>query len=321
MASSYDIINLSDLPVPDAIYIPDAASIFSRWLNRLRELDPTYSALVESDPAYKQGEVNAYQLTLMFQRVNDAVRAVFLASATGTDLEQIGANFNVYRKMITPADPDAVPPVDAVFEDDDAFREIIQMSWAQLNTAGARNAYRFHAKSADPDVLDADAYGPETHHSPGYVDVYVLSREGDGTASAELISKVKERLNADEVRPLSDSVTVMSATIERYTIEAELEIPQGPDAQTVLENAVRVVTQYSSLSHRINTVIPISAIYAALQQAGVTRVRLTSPAADIEAAPGVAPFCTAIKVSRPAAAAQLLYQNEVVTGSGDNNDG
>ena len=180
MASSYDVINLSELAVPDAIVVPDSSEIFSRWLARLRELDSEFDALVESDPAYKQGEVTAYQLTLAFQRVNDAVRAVFLASARNDDLDQLGAAFNVKRLVIEPGDPNAVPPVDPVLEDDNAFRERIQLSWAQLNTAGARNAYRFHAKSADTDVLDADACGPETHNRPGEVDVYVLSRTGRG---------------------------------------------------------------------------------------------------------------------------------------------
>ncbi|MFN1233522.1 baseplate assembly protein, partial [Enterobacter hormaechei] len=68
-----------------------------------------------------------------FQRVNDAVRAVFLASARGADLDQLGAAFNVSRLVINTGDPDAVPPVDPVCEDDDAFRERIQLSWAQLN--------------------------------------------------------------------------------------------------------------------------------------------------------------------------------------------
>jgi len=298
MANSYDVINLSELAVPDAIVMPDAADIFSRWLARLRELDPDFDALVESDPTYKQGEVNAYQLTLAFQRVNDAVRAVFLASAKGADLDQLGAAFNVQRFVITPADPDAVPPVDAVLEDDNAFRERIQLSWAQLNTAGARNAYRFHAKSANADILDADAYGPETHSRPGEVDVYVLSRTGDGTASAELVAIVNSTLDADEVRPLTDYVNTQSAVILNYDIEAVLDIPDGPDAQTVLDNAISVAKSYSLLSHRINTPVPISAVYAALQQSGVSRVRLSSPEVDIEAAPGQAPWCVSINVTR-----------------------
>lgn len=298
MASSYDVINLSALAVPDAILVPDAADIFTRWLARLRELDPEFDALVESDPAYKQGEINAYQLTLAFQRVNDAVRAVFLASARGADLDQLGAAFNVSRLVIDPGDPDAVPPVEPVYESDDAFRERIQLSWAQLNTAGARNAYRFHAKSADNDVLDADAYGPETHNRPGEVDVYVLSRTGNGEASPSLTGKVMSELSADEVRPLTDFVSVKSATIVSYAVTAELDIPDGPDAQTVLENAISTLTSYTLLSHRINAIVPISAIYSALQQPGVSRVKLISPTADLEGAAGQAPWCSAINVTR-----------------------
>ncbi|WP_168404447.1 baseplate assembly protein [Erwinia amylovora] len=298
MANSYDVINLSELAAPDALIVPDAAQIFARWLARLRELDGSFDALVESDPAYKQGEVNAYQLMLAFQRVNDAVRAVFLASATGADLDQLGAAFNVARLVIKPSEPDAVPPAPAVLEDDTAFRERIQLSWAQLNTAGARNAYRFHAKSADTDVLDADAYGPETHSRPGEVEVYVLSRSGNGSAGAPLINAVGNTLNADEIRPLTDFVTVKSALIASYAVTAELEIPDGPDAQTVLENAIDVLTTYTRLSHRIRSVVPLSALYAALQQPGVVRVRLSSPAADIEAVAGQAPFCSSINVTR-----------------------
>ena len=298
MARSSDVINLSALAVPEAIGVPDAAEIFTRWLARLRELDPVFDALVESDPAFKQGEINAYQLALAFQRVNDAVRAVFLASARGADLDQIGAGFNVSRLVINPGDPNAVPPVDPVYEDDDAFRERIQLSWAQLNTAGARNAYRFYAKSADNDVLDADAYGPETHNRPGEVDVYVLSRTGNGEASPSLTEKVMSELSADEVRPLTDYVSVKSATIVSYAVTAELDIPDGPDAQTVLEHAISTLTSYTRLSHRINGLVPLSAIYAALQQPGVTRVRLISPVADLEAAAGQAPWCSAINVTR-----------------------
>ena len=298
MAESYDVINLSDLPVPDAIVVPDAAVIFGAWLARLRELDPEFDALVESDPAYKQGEVTAFQLTLAFQRVNDAVRAVFLASAQKADLDQIGAAFNVERMVIVPANPEAVPPTDAVMEEDDAFRERIQLSWSQLNTAGARNAYRFHARSADEDVLDADAYGPEEHGRAGEVDVYVLSREGNGTASRALLDAVSVRLNADEIRPLTDFVTVKSAIINDYTVTAELEIPDGPDAGEVLENAKNTLMSYTRLANRINGMVPLSAIYAALQQTGVARVILSSPRADIEPATGTAPRCAAVNVTR-----------------------
>ena len=75
-------------------------------------------------------------------------------------------------------------------------------------------------------------------------------------------------------------------------------IPEGPDAQTVLTNATDVLRAYTLLSHRIKALVPLSAVYAALQQSGVTRVRLLSPIADLEAMAGTAPWCTAINVTR-----------------------
>ncbi|CAD6040077.1 baseplate assembly protein [Escherichia coli] len=297
MAANRNIIDMSTLPVPDVVQIPDTEAIFSQWLAKVRELDPEFDALVESEPAYKQGEAGAYRVALLMQRVNDSARAVLLASAMKTDLDQLGANFNVRRMVITPAQPEAIPPVEAVYEDDDAFRERIQLSWSQLNTAGARSAYRFHAKSAAADVLDAEAYGPETHGRPGCVDVYVLSREGDGTASQELLESVNTALNADEIRPLTDYVSVQSALLTRFNVVAELVIDDGPDAATVRDNAVAVLRNYLSLMHRINRGVPLSGIYHALHNDGVSRVELHEPAADIPGATGTAPYCENISVT------------------------
>ena len=297
MATSPNLIDLSAIPVPDAILVPDATTIFNSWLEKLRDLDTVYDALVESDPVYKQGEANAYQTVLLLQRINDAVRGVLLASALGADLDQIGAGFNVARQVVTPAQPEAIPPVDAKMEDDEAYRERIQLSWSQLSTAGARNAYRFYAKSADPDVLDAEAYGPQTHNRPGEVDVYVLSRTGSGTAPQALLDTVSHALNEDEVRPLTDYVTVQSAVLSEYAVVATLDIPDGPDAQTVLESARAALETYVAQVHRIGGVAPLSGIYRALHQPGVTRVHLEQPTADIEAKTGAAPYCSAITLS------------------------
>ncbi|OON39779.1 baseplate assembly protein [Izhakiella australiensis] len=296
MATS-NVINLADLPVPDAIVIPDGSTIFKNWLTYLRQQDSTFDALVESDPAYKQGEATAYQLLLAYQRINDAVRAVLLASARGADLDQLGANYSVPRLLIKPGDPAAVPPFEPLFETDDAYRERIQLSWSQLSVAGPRNAYRFFAKSADPAIQDADAYGPETHTQPGVVKVYILSRNGDGQANNELCIKVNAALTADEIRPLTDKVEVYSAGILGYSVNAELEIPEGPDKNTVYQHANEVLNNYLRLSHRINTMVPRSAIYAALQQAGVKRVNLHTPEQDILAKPGMAPWCQKISLT------------------------
>nr|WP_308011021.1 baseplate J/gp47 family protein [Escherichia coli] len=73
----------------------------------------------------------------------------------------------------------------------------------------------------------------------------MLSREGNGTASRALLDAVSVRLNADEIRPLTDFVTVKSAIINDYSVTAELEIPDGPDAGEVLENAKNTLMSYA----------------------------------------------------------------------------
>lgn len=297
MATPYNVINLSDLPVPDALVVPDGAKIFSQWLARLRELDPEFDALVESDPAYKEGEAAAYQLLIAYQRINDAVRAVLLASASGADLDQVAAGCEVERLMISPGDPDAIPPVEPTYESDEAFRERTQLSWSKLSVAGPRNAYIYFARSADADVVDVGVYGPEDHNLRGEVHVYVLSRTGQGEASAALCNTVYQTLSPDDVRPLTDYVTVKSAEIVPYSIKAELQIPEGPDRQTVYDNALSVLKNYTELSHRVDTMIPESAIYACLHQKGVARVKLASPAADILMQMGQAPWCESIDVT------------------------
>ncbi|HGT5748831.1 TPA: hypothetical protein ACM4DE_004856 [Escherichia coli] len=53
MATSQAIIDLSAIPVPDAVEVPDTAVLVTQIVTKYQELDTLFSALVESDPAYK----------------------------------------------------------------------------------------------------------------------------------------------------------------------------------------------------------------------------------------------------------------------------
>lgn len=272
---STNTIDLSQLPPPDAVEALDPEVIFSAWLQYLLGQDPGYTALVESDPAYIQGEAVAFREVLLRQRVNESVRAVLLASASGSDLDQLGGNFDVQRLIITPAKPEEVPPADAVYEDDEAFRARIQLSWARLSTAGAYNTYQYFASGADGDVLDVQAYGPETHSMPGQVLMYVLSRTGDGAASEALIQTVHAAVNAKDVRPLTDFVTTRPAVIVPYTVVADVHIPYGLDADLVMEGARSALLAYNHSVHKIGGVVARSGVDGSLHQPGVVRVVLT----------------------------------------------
>ncbi|ENH0678168.1 baseplate J/gp47 family protein [Escherichia coli] len=298
MAASQAIIDLSAIPVPDAVEVPDTAVLVSQIVAKYQELDTLFSALVESDPAYKWAEALAFRVALMRQQLNDAIRAVLLASACAADLDQVGANFQVERLVITPADESTIPPTEAVYEDDDAFRERIQLSWARLSTAGARNAYRYFARSADPDVLDVKAYGPETHLQEGRVFLYVLSRTGDGTASQTLLDKVAASVGDDEIRPLTDFVSVRSAEIVPYDVVADIHIPYGVEGALVMEKANTALQQYADSVHRIGSIAACSGIDRALHQSGVITVNLKSPRADVVTQMGQAPWCRTLTLNK-----------------------
>lgn len=287
------MIDLSLLPAPSVIEELDYETIVARMLADLQARDKTFDALVESDPAYKVLEVAAYRELLLRQRVNSAARAVMLAYATDTDLDQIGANFQVQRLLLDAGDITANPPVEPVYESDEDFRRRIQLSFEGYTCAGSVDSYRFWGLSASGEVADIQPVSP----TPGVVTIYVLSRNATGTASPDLISAVEKALNAEKIRPLTDQVTVLSASIVDYAITAELVIMPGPDPSVVQAAAKSAATAYIAAQRKIGYDITLSGIYAALHQPGVQRVNLTTPTGNIVIGDGQAGHCTAINLT------------------------
>lgn len=293
MAGAFTTVNLSQLPAPDVVETLDYEAILAAMLADLVARDPAFTALVESDPAYKILEVAAYREVLLRQRVNDAAKGVMLAFAAGSDLDQIGANYSVARLVVDPGDTAAVPPVPPTYESDDDFRARIQLSPEGYTTAGSEGSYVFHGLGADGDVKDIQAVSP----TPGNVIVYVLSRSGNGEASYQLLDIVDATLNADDVRPLTDNVTVQSAEIVNYNVAATLTMYPGPDSEVVRQSAEDAVTAYVESVRRIGYDVTLSGLYAALHQPGVQTVNLISPEATIVMSDGQSSFCNSITVT------------------------
>lgn len=288
-----ELIDLSRLPAPAVVETIDYEDILAEMLADLQARDSTFNALLESDPAYKILEICAYREMLVRQRVNDAARGVMLAYATGTDLDQIAANYGVTRLLITPADTNAVPPVAAVYESDAELRMRVLLSLEGYTTAGSIGSYTFHALSADGDCKDVGV----ASLTPGHVTVAVLSRTGDGTAPQATLDAVTSALNAETVRPLCDTVAVESAQIVTYSILATLTVYPGTSQQQALAAATAAIAAYTEDMHRLGRDITRSGIFAALHQPGVHNVTLTTPAADIVVQWNQAPFCTATNVT------------------------
>lgn len=146
--------------------------------------------------------------------------------------------------------------------------------------------------SADGRVADASAISP----LPAEVTISILSREGSGIADEDLLRTVSDALNDENVRPVGDRVTVQSARIMDYAVEAVLYVYPGPATEPVLAAAKVQLTSYINEQRRLGRDIRRSAIYAALHVNGVQRVELIQPAADVVLDKTQAANCTGVMV-------------------------
>ncbi|WP_416463627.1 baseplate assembly protein [Sphingomonas sp. VDB2] len=322
--TTFTAVDLSRLPAPDVVEALDFDTILGQAIALMKAEMPDFEER-ESDPATKLLRVFSYVAHLLRQRINEAARAVMVAYANGADLDNLGALFGVTRFTITPAD-DALG-IAAVMESDTDFRRRMVLAPEGYSVAGPEGAYIFHALSADPDVLDASATTrrPDSirqlvqsvladHDAsaelraamvaaldaaiwPGQVILSVLSRSGDGQASADLVAKVEAYLSDDIRRPLTDAVTAQSATIVTYAIVATVITFRGPDAALVLATSRARLDAYIADSHRLGRDITRSGIIAALHVAGVQNVVLTSPAEDLSITRQQAPLCIGVTIT------------------------
>lgn len=293
-------IDLSQLPPPVVVEPLDFETLFNERKEAFIALYPEdeqdvirRTLSLESEPITMLLEENCYRELLLRQRVNEAARAVMVAYSVGSDLDQLAANFNVERLTITPEDDSVVPPVPAVMESDADLRVRTPQAFEGLSVAGPTAAYEFFGLSADGLVADVSAVSP----TPACVTISVLSREGDGTASQELIDIVASALNGEEVRPVADRVTVQAAEIVPYEIDATLYIYPGPESEPIRQASEQKLQAYIADQRRLGRDIRLSAIYAALHVEGVQRVELAQPVADMVLNDTQASNCTGYTIT------------------------
>ena len=288
------IVDLSSLPAPSVLEPLDFEAVYEEGLGVFRGyMGDNWSAALESDPVTKVLEVGAYIKIGNRARVNDAGKALLLAHAIRDDLDHLGANVNLKRLVIQAEDLLAVPPVPEVREEDDPFRERIQLAYEGLTTAGPRNSYILHARNASGLVADATAESP----APCNVTVTVLSSEGNGVASPELLATVQAALNDEDVRPVGDRLTVQSAQIIDYRIDAILHMTgAGPEADASLAEAQNRLSAWINPRKRLGVEVARSAVDAQLHVAGVSRVELTGWV-DLAPTKAQAAYCTGLSVT------------------------
>ncbi|STQ91729.1 baseplate assembly protein [Iodobacter fluviatilis] len=303
------MIDLSQLPPPQLLEALDFEAIYARKLEQFKAIYPDWSAVLESDPVVKLLELSAYQELMLRAWVNDAAVSTMLAYARGTDLDNKAADYGVSRLLMTPANPDAEPPLGAVYEEDERLRYRCQMALEGLSVAGSRGAYLFHSLSASGQIADVSIDAPvfiavaisdELRHQlpanslvlactydaglllplPGDVSVTVLPHAPDIDGSV-LTAAVQSALSADDVRPLTDRPRVQPGSMIGFKVAAQIELENGPASQSVLAEAKDRLEIALKSARKLGGTLSRSAIFAALHIAGVRRVTLAAPGADI----------------------------------------
>ncbi|MFW7618336.1 baseplate assembly protein [Klebsiella pneumoniae] len=275
-------IDLSQLPSPTIIealdfetILADVKAVMVAAFPEDQQAAVAAALTLESEPLTIIAQAMAYRELLLRQRINEGAAACMLSHATGDDLDNIAANLDTERLVIS----EATDTADAVTESDEALRLRAQAAFEGMSVAGPSAAYEYFARSASGLVSDARATSP----SPAEVVVAVLSTEGDGTASAALLAAVAAAVNDEEVRPLGDRVTVQSAEIVPYAIDATLYLYPGPESEPIINAAMASLQTFlADNDKKIGRDIVRSAISAALHVQGVQRVVINAPADDLQ---------------------------------------
>lgn len=290
-------VDLSQLPQPAIIEALDfeviLADIKRFMVSRFpEELRPSVAAALEleSEPLNIIAQAFAWRELLLRQRINDGAAACMLSHSVSTDLDNIAGNMDTRRLVITPA----TDTTDAVMESDTALRMRAQAAFDGLSVAGPTGAYEYFAKSASGNVADAKAVSP----SPAVVVISVLSTEGDGTATPELLTTVKDALSDEDRRPVGDRLTVQSAEIVSYNINARLFFYPGPESEPIQNAAHNALQAWITLQGKIGRDVARSAIMAALHVQGIQRVELTEPVTDIVISDTQAARCVSVTLEK-----------------------
>lgn len=284
-------ITLDALPAPAIVESLDVEAIIAERKARLIELHPACAEVLalESEPLTKLVEAGAYRELMLRQRYNEEALALTLAFALGADLDHIGLTYYQEPRRVIEAATLTTPEV---LETDAAYRRRLQLKPASWSTAGPRDAYLFHALSAHPDVLDAGVSTPY----PGTSIVAVLGRAPDGAPAAGCLDAVTERLNTLTVRPLCEEVIVQAAAVQTYAAELLIWTYPGIDAAAAQARALAALQALVAKLYAVGLDVPRSALASAAHVAGVQRVQVQSPAADVVCDLTAVARCTGVVV-------------------------
>jgi phage-related baseplate assembly protein len=234
-------LDLSLLPAPTVVQELDAEVIIARqkatfaalW-QAVRDANPSLNLpdydviMLETDPVVIGNEAESYREVLLRARINEAARANLIAFARGSDLDHLAAFYDVTR---------------LAGEDDDRLSTRVILAIQGRSTGGTEARYRSVALASDIRVQDAVVY--VSGRSP-LVKVAVYSTDPSGIAPPDLLAKVRDALQASDVRMVNDTIEVTSAVIETVDLAAEIWLLPDADAETLVRAEANLRTAWAA---------------------------------------------------------------------------
>lgn len=314
VSASYSGIDLSKLDKPELLKPLDIEDLIAEMIADLRARDPhQYAEILESDPAVKLLETEAYRIKQEVDQNNYKASQLCLAWTEGELLDHIGMTYfgGTRRLVVQPADASASPPKSLVMEADDSYRYRLSLYPESITTAGSNNSYIFHTLSADGRVSDVSVTSPY----PGTTLVSVIAAGNAlpvvdfeaqvwkqvisgtwgvdvtlnlaafnpqaSTVGADVLSNVNARLQPDDVRPQSEEVLVQAGVVGDYDLRVDVYMYVGVGRAQVMQASARALIAYVSNQFKLGRDINDSGIKAAAHGVGVQRAVRVSPSADI----------------------------------------
>lgn len=266
--------DFSSLPPPEVIKTFYFETILAERMDDLRQ------RLVTSGIDYDVGNLetdilkivhlaDTYREVALRTAINDAAKANLLAFALRSDLDHLGAFYDVYRLE---------------GEVDEAYRSRLIIEIKGRSPGGSAYWYEAAARRSDVRIRSVkvyrEAFWPIIH-------IAVLSRENGGIPDQAMMNAVTTEVMSERVRLLNDTLIVDPAVATGTNIEADIWLL--PDAAFGILDALPEILRQAWLAEsEIGFDLELSWIESRLHVSGVKRVDILSPSASEIAAPGVA---------------------------------
>lgn len=253
---------LAHLPTPTMIEELDYDVMLDAAVARLKqEFDAVGIAYdvptLEGTPARMLMREAAYKENNLRVSINDAMRAVLLAYASGTNLDHFVAHKTV--RMAGESDDRLVS----------RYLKLLKGS----STGGTPERYEALAMEVDVNVADARAY---TIGKSPVVYVAITAASAGGVADSFLINSVQTFLDQSHVRLINDQVMVRAAVRQIVDIEADVWVKERTP-QSVVDGLADLLRQDWSEDQEIGYDLTLSYIQAHLMRRGVHRVEIRTP--------------------------------------------